>query len=89
MAFNPVRGDASVLSERDFHAVTSADHFETPIGCVHFVHSRKNGQMLDVLDMRIGICVDVRGETTYDAFEQLFQQPAKEYFPYHFRTTCN
>jgi hypothetical protein len=40
--------------------VTAVNHFQTAIFSTHFVNSRKNRQMLDVLDVSVCVGIDVR-----------------------------
>jgi hypothetical protein len=43
--------------------VTAVDYFQPAIFGTHFVNGRKNGQVLDVLDVGVSVGIDVRVET--------------------------
>lgn len=48
-------------------------NFQASIGCIHFIDRCKNSQMLDVFNMSVGIGIDMRVKTTYQAGERLSQ----------------
>lgn len=70
MAVNPCRVDAAVLAQWNGHEVATVYDVQAAVFGGHFVDSRENGQVFDVFDVRVGVGVDVGGETAYSGLNE-------------------
>lgn len=59
MALHPIRLDAAIIAQWDFHAMAAVHDFKPAILRAHLTHRDKHSEMFDVLGVGVGICVDM------------------------------
>ena len=64
LAFDPSRVNTAIFSQFDLCTMTAVYNIQAPVFGGHIVHRRKDSQMLDVLDVGIGVGIDVRRKAT-------------------------
>ena len=65
MAFNPLGLDAAIVTEWYMHAVAAIYDLQPAVFGRHLVHGGEDCQMLDILDVSIGIGVDMGIEASF------------------------